>query len=137
MYSFLCFVLVLWYYPVPSQRPLAKRGKATKMQRPHGPAGPLAKRGECTVVFYRLFYRNDLGQCQCMVPYAICFTTQIQHVFLFICWCLWHCPGVSQIEPLAKRGWQRRCKGQLALQKHAAGATGGMGVWTFFQGLRE
>ena len=81
-----------------------------------------------------------------MVPYAIHFTTHIQHVFLlFVCLCffhiccLWHCPSVSQIKPLAKRGSQHRCTGQLALQKHAAGwchwGDGSVDLFPRFQGI--
>jgi hypothetical protein len=52
---------------------------------------------------------------------------------------LWHCPSVSQIKPLAKRGSQHRCTGQLALQKHAAGwchwGDGSVDLFPRFQGI--
>ena len=91
------------------------------------------------------FFEMTLGNANVyMVPFAIYFTTHIQHVFwsvfvfvvFCISYCLWHCSGVSQINPLPKRGWQHKCKGQLALQKHAAVATGRVEVPTFYQGFR-
>ena len=60
-------------------------------------------------------------------------------VFFFLICCLWHCPSVSQIKPLAKRGSQHRCTGQLALQKHAAGwchwGDGSVDLFPRFQGI--
>ena len=70
-----------------------------------------------------------LGQCQCMVPYAIHFTTQHSTCVFIVCvlvfFFIFVVCGIAQvshkIKPLAKRGSQHRCTGQLALQKHAAG----------------
>ena len=70
--------------------------------------------------------------------FNMCFYCLCACVFFHIC-CLWHCPSVSQIKPLAKRGSQHRCTGQLALQKHAAGwchwGDGSVDLFPRFQGI--
>ena len=104
MYSFMCFVLVSWYCPVPSQRPLAKRGKVNKNAEATWTCRtPCQKGWVYSSLLETFFFEMTLGNAnvwyhmQSVSPHKF-------NMCFFICWCLWHCPGVSQIEPLCQKG---------------------------------